>query len=99
MSGTRAEAEAAAERLRAALQIVEQDWPAGELERERDYVARNIELAISALIEDSRRICRRCGQSFVFDAPRFRAMGLESPRHCYNCRLARKAEREAPEAW
>ena len=97
MAGTPEERLSAA-RLRAVLVIVEGDMPAGA---DRVDVLRRLGLAIAALEGPSARpapdmgtgTCRRCGRAFTFDARRFEYYHLAAPKHCFECRQARRRER------
>jgi len=49
----------------------------------------------SALCEhDAVQTCRRCGQPFSFAGWFFAQKGLSVPRHCFDCRQARRNERD-----
>jgi hypothetical protein len=87
------EALAAAERLRAAAEVVAECMDEG---RDRVDVLRRLGLAIANLTEhDRQEICRRCGQPFSYSIARFNALRLSPPRHCFWCRQARRSERQA----
>ena len=80
-----------ARRLRAAAAQVERSAP--ECADKADVLRRLDLLATKMERLDTERICRRCGQKFVFSAAWFELRGLTLPRHCPACRGARKAER------
>src|SRR6266545_2513529 len=92
VAAERVRAEAAADELRAAREVVVRCMPKGH---NQTLVLRAFGCEIENLLRhDQSAICRRCGQVFAFDSARFRAQGLASPRHCYRCRQAKRDERE-----
>ena len=68
--------------------------------RYKTQILRHIGVAIMSLEradeipEQAMKLCRRCGKSFLFDEKHFVSRGFTPPRHCGQCRVARRRERE-----
>lgn len=81
----------AARRLREAAELVSTFMPAGP---DRVDILRRVGLVVAAMErDDGSTACRRCGRVFGFAKGWFIERGLAAPRHCPECRAARKAER------
>lgn len=87
---------ARAERLRNAAALVEEFAPTNDHRQQRDRtdILRRLGLLIAGLERhDDHAVCRRCQAEFAYDISWFESRNLTSPRHCEDCRRARKQER------
>lgn len=92
----RADDRARAERLRAAAALVERFAPEADQRQQRDKtdILRRLGLLVAGLERhEDRAVCRRCQAEFVFNPSWFETRQMSVPRHCDECRMARRQER------
>jgi hypothetical protein len=80
-----------ARRLRVAADLIDRAAPPGPAKAD-------VLLRLGRLLADLERLdtegtCRRCGRTFVYSAAWFHLHGFDAPRHCTECRRARRHER------
>lgn len=80
-----------ARRLRVATDLIDRAAPAGPAKA--DILMRLDRLVADLERLDTEAVCRRCGRTFTFSAAWFSLHGFDMPRHCTECRRARRAER------
>jgi hypothetical protein len=92
----RADDLARAEQLRKAAGLVERFAPEDDHRQRRDKtdILRRLGLLTAGLERhEDHAICRRCQAEFAYDISWFESRHLTAPRHCEDCRRARRQER------
>lgn len=87
-----------ADRLKAALAVIERDAPPG-FGPDLVDIGRRVNLMVRSLdTHDTVVSCGRCGRPFTFSARRYAASGLTPPQNCYHCREHQRAAHRRAEA-